>query len=502
MAIKSANNPRARGRLSVITGMRLACMEFAERDDLAGLVKSVPQTWQRRASSLTLVPHVGHNLVGFEGVSKLIICLTRAFLVLPVAWRIIPENQPIRPDQDGILFWMELVSVYLHIPFCQHRCAYCDFNTYAGLNQLIPDYVEALCLEIETVAASASDLYHVHTIYFGGGTPSLLPASDIDKILATLRLCFHVLPSAEITLEANPGTLKPGDLDQIREAGVNRLSLGMQSVHPDELRLLEREHDFFDVAQAVHWARRAGFENINLDLIFGLPDQPIERWQKSLEYAVGLSPSHLSLYALTLEHGTPMEKWVGRGILSLPDPDAAAEMYEWAGEYLISKGFHQYEISNWAKGDDDHLLVCQHNLQYWRLEPYLGFGAGAHGFINGIHTANVLSPIAYIQRLSSARHSRADGGFPLSAATLEATHLSKEDEMKEVMLMGLRLTEEGIHNDRFEERFGISLVSAYGPVISGLVDKGLIEWVDEKGRQLRLTQKGRLLGNLVFVEFV
>lgn len=397
---------------------------------------------------------------------------------------------------------MDLVSIYLHIPFCQHRCAYCDFNTYAGLNHLIPNYVEALCLEIETVARAAPVLYTVHTIYFGGGTPSLLPPVAMEKILKTLRCSFQVLPEAEITMEANPGTLKPRELEQFRDAGINRLSLGMQSVHPDELRMLERQHDFFDVVQAINWAHQAGFKNINLDLIFGLPDQSLERWQRSLERAVELSPTHLSLYSLTLEHGTPMDGWVKRGILNQPDPDKAADMYEWAGEYLGVRGFRQYEISNWAREGDHGLLACRHNLQYWRLEPYLGFGAGAHGFINGVHTVNVLSPMAYIQRSFAFRQSQFSDRFPLSPVTLETTHLSKEEEMKEVMLMSLRLTDEGISNARFQKRFGISLKEGFDSVISGLVKKGLLEWVGDKQERLRLTSQGRLLGNLVFLEFV
>ncbi len=397
---------------------------------------------------------------------------------------------------------MELLSIYLHIPFCRHRCAYCDFNTYAGIDELIPDYVEALCLEIEMISASAPVAYPVHTIFFGGGTPSLLPPESLEKILATLRHGFTVLPEVEVTLEANPGTLHPEYLGRIREAGVNRLSLGMQSAHPEELRLLERQQNFFDVIQAVKWARQAGFENINLDLIFGLPEQSLQNWQGSLERAVELSPTHLSLYSLSLEHGTPMESWVKRGIVSQPDADAAAEMYEWADEFLDQNGFQQYEISNWARVSGDRLLVCRHNLQYWRLEPYLGLGAGAHGFINGIHTVSVLSPKIYIQRLFSARQMLSEYIFPHTPASLEVTQLSQEDEMKEVMLMGLRLVDEGILNARFENRFGVSLSRVFDSEISRLVNLGLLEWGGDGGDRLRLTRRGRLLGNLVFREFV
>ena len=232
-----------------------------------------------------------------------------------------------------------LYSIYLHIPFCVHRCGYCDFNTYAGLEDLIPAYADALIEEIQQVAASAQDKLPVHTIFFGGGTPSLLSIESVKRILHAIHGGFAVDRDAEITLEANPGTLALEKLLGLRQAGVNRLSFGVQSANPEQLRLLERQHDFQDVIQAVKWARHAGFDNLNLDWIYGLPGQSLDSWQKNIELAIGLAPEHLSLYALSIEHGTPFKEMSSRGLLPLLDPDLAADMYEWASERLGQSGY-------------------------------------------------------------------------------------------------------------------------------------------------------------------
>ena len=213
----------------------------------------------------------------------------------------------------------------------------------------------------------------------------MLPPGEVTRILETIDRVFSLRPGLEITLEANPGTLNIQHLHNLRSLGVNRLSLGVQSAHPGELRLLERNHDYHDVIHSVTWARQAGFDNLNLDLIFGLPEQRLETWQHTLDLVLGLDPEHISLYALSLEHGTPFGRWAKRGLLSTPDPDLAAEMYEWASDRLEYDGYAQYEISNWAKNSlAGDMLACRHNLQYWRNLPYLGFGAGAHGYAGGI----------------------------------------------------------------------------------------------------------------------
>lgn len=397
---------------------------------------------------------------------------------------------------------MSLTSIYLHIPFCTHRCGYCDFNTYAGLENLISAYVRALCAEIEFAGAAAGERLAVHTVFFGGGTPSLLPAGDLDNILSSLRRSFLLSPEAEISLEANPGTLSAGYLVDLRQMGVNRLSLGVQSANPDELRLLERQHDYLDVIQAVTWARQAGFDNLNLDLIFGLPYQSLQSWQHTLDLALSLQPEHFSLYALTLEHGTPLEHWTQRGLIAEPDPDLAAEMYEWASQRLEEAGYAQYEISNWARERDGKLLACQHNLQYWRGLAYLGLGAGAHGYAAGQRSVNVLGPAAYIQRMTGVEKKGNNLIFPATPATQTLTAVDRQAEIGEFMLMGLRLVQEGVAEKVFQERFGVSLASLFGSQIERLERLGLLEWAGPDRERLRLTTAGRLLGNQVFIEFI
>jgi oxygen-independent coproporphyrinogen-3 oxidase len=403
-------------------------------------------------------------------------------------------------------------SLYLHIPFCRHRCGYCDFNTYAGLEDLIQPYVEALCREIafsaHTVQSSPvkraypGDRLPVHSLFFGGGTPSLLSASQLEQILRAVNEGFDLAGDLEITLEANPGTLSPSYLRDLRSLGVNRLSLGVQSANPLELRLLERQHDFSQVIKTVKWARQAGPDNINLDLIFGLPEQALESWQRTLNLAVGLAPDHFSLYALTIEHGTPLSHWTNRGLVPVPDGDLAAEMYEWAAERLDAAGYQQYEISNWGRIITTGTVhTCRHNLQYWRNLPYLGFGAGAHGFAAGIRTVNVLAPQAYIQRFSG--NIGRDMAFPRTPATQNAQNIDRETEIGETMMMGLRLTQEGVARRAFQARFGQDLQVVFAPEIQVLIGFGLLEWSGEGEEQrLRLTQRGRLLGNQVFYRFI
>src|SRR5688572_8396324 len=259
-------------------------------------------------------------------------------------------------------------SLYFHIPFCTHRCAYCDFNTYAGQEAMIPAYVEALCKEIEFVGclsrrerAGGEELPSprrrgaggevVHTIFFGGGTPSLLAPKQFESIFKSIRDYFTLTDDVEITIEANPGTVSYENLLALRKMGINRISYGVQSANTEELRMLERAHSFFDVIEAVSSARKAGFYNLNLDLIYGLPEQMLKTWQTTVKRILDLHPEHISAYALTLEHGTPFGRWSSRGLLPLPDPDLAAEMYEWASEIFEANGYKQYEISNWALDD-------------------------------------------------------------------------------------------------------------------------------------------------------
>jgi oxygen-independent coproporphyrinogen-3 oxidase len=359
----------------------------------------------------------------------------------------------------------------------------------------------------------------VHTVFFGGGTPSLLSLAHYRPIFEALRTSFALAPDAEITLEANPGTVDQAYLDGLRALGVNRLSFGVQSSHASELKLLDRLHTFDDVIRAVRQARAAGFDasagGLNLDLIFAVPHQTLAMWQATLLRALALAPEHLSMYALSLENGTPLRSWVYRGLLPMPEADLAADMYNWASETLAAHGYRQYEISNWAldekleargsRLDEDCQLpassfqplrfACRHNLQYWRNQTYLGLGAGAHGCAGGWRYSNVLAPAAYIARLE-ALNARA---FPFSPALLQSTPQTGADAMDETMMLGLRLTEEGVRAVDFEARYGVSLMAQYGRTLRHLQQLGLLAW-DEVG--VRLTTGGRLLGNRVFREFV
>ena len=433
-----------------------------------------------------------------------------------------------------------MYSLYFHIPFCAHRCAYCDFNTYAGQEALIPAYVDALCKEIEFVGSrraertlserqrdEVADEAQVHTIFFGGGTPSLLSPSQFDSIFRSIRANFNLTDDAEITIEANPGTCSFANLLELHSIGINRISFGVQSANMEELRMLERTHNFFDVIQAVTSARKAGFGNLNLDLIYGLPEQTLQTWQTSLQRILDLHPEHISAYALTLEHGTPFGRWSAKGLMPLPDPDLAAEMYEWASETLEENGYVNYEISNWGKHVESRKskvdsstfdfqpltpsFACQHNLQYWRSLPYLAFGAGAHGYVDGYRYSNVLRIKTYIERLNTDHRSLITA-FPLSPVTVNHHKQTLQDDMSEFMMTGLRLTQEGISESEFADRFGTSLREVYGKEIDELLKLGLIEWCESpspsgrgargEGETLRITKRACLLANQVFMRFV
>lgn len=400
---------------------------------------------------------------------------------------------------------MQEYSIYLHIPFCHHRCSYCDFNTYSGIEELIPAYSQALCAEIKFIGANNDLRLPVHTVFFGGGTPSILPITELNGLLEVLREEVDLIKGAEITLEANPERLSFDYLQGLHEMGINRLSLGMQSANPEDLQLLERQHDYRQVTTVVKEARKAGIDNINIDLIFGIPHQTLSSWQKSLEFGLSLEPDHLSLYALTVEKGTPLAGWVTKGLLVAPDPDLAADMYEWASERLDQSGYKQYEISNWARFDTTNgLLVCKHNLQYWRNLSYIGFGAGAHGFSGGKRTANVRLPYEYIQRIQNTKGDRDRSLliFPSTPATDTLHVVDREEEMRETMMMGLRLTGEGISRSEFRSRFHTSIEEEFNNEIEELLRFGLLEWKSPDNDRLRLTPRGRLLGNQVFIRFV
>jgi len=389
------------------------------------------------------------------------------------------------------------LALYVHIAFCQAKCPYCDFNSYAGLERLMAPYVDTLIAEMALWREPTRDA-RVTSVFFGGGTPSFLPLADTERIVAAIRRSFRLAPAAEITVEANPGSSDSARLAGLRRIGFNRLSLGVQSFQNDELRLLGRIHSAAEAREAYRAARRSGFENVNLDLIYGLPAQPLAAWQRTLSEAIALRPEHLSLYALTLEEGTPLAADVAGGRLPAPDPDLAADMYLWAGEALAAAGYQQYEISNWALPG----YRCRHNLVYWRNQPYLGLGAGAHSCLDGYRFAAVRDPRAYIRDVAAAGARPLGGDLPSFLAGLphleDVVRVTDARAMAETAILGLRLVE-GLSLAAFRRRFGVGFLSVYGPAVAELANLGLLERAN--GR-LRLTASGRLLSNEAFVRLL
>lgn len=395
------------------------------------------------------------------------------------------------------------LALYLHIPFCAVRCAYCDFNTFAGLEALYEPFAAALAAEIER-AGAARGRPRVRTIFVGGGTPTVLAPHLLAKALEACRAAFDVAPDAEVTSEANPGTADRARFAALRAMGVNRLSMGVQSFDDAELRWLGRIHDAAEAEAAFHAARAAGFTNINLDFMFGLPGQEPAAWARTLDRAIRLGADHLSLYSLTVEHGTPLFDRVRRGLAPAPDDDLAAELYELACARLAESGYAQYEISNWARGDGGATdrrfggsagleeapspFACRHNLVYWHHEPYLGFGPGAHSFDGERRWWNVKPVPEYIRRVEAGRPPERDG-----------EDIDRRTAQGEFMMLGLRLVTEGVTDARFRARFGVGLEDAFGAEIAALIGRGLLERCP--GR-VRLTRQGRLLGNRVFTVFL
>ena len=391
------------------------------------------------------------------------------------------------------------IGLYVHIPFCHTKCPYCDFNTYSGIESLIPGYVRALEREIRCWGALLG-AQQVNTIFFGGGTPSYVPRQAIADVLEAVHGAFRIAADAEVTMEANPGDLIDGQVSSLRQAGVNRLSIGVQSLDDALLSFLGRRHSAQEAVAAYRKARRDGFDNVSLDFMYGIAHQNLEQWRDTLEQALELSPEHLSLYCLTLEGGTPMERQTRLGEIPEADPDLAADMYLLAEDMLAQAGYRHYEISNWAKLG----MESRHNLTYWLNRPYLGVGPGAHSYLGQWRFWNIASPREYIARLGKAAQrqapavalsSEAIGEIP-SVGSVEA--IDRRLEMAETMMLGMRL-DDGVRLQDFYDRFGESVTSVYGKQVDDLTVLGLIELRDGA---LRLTSKGRPLGNEVFLRFV
>lgn len=376
-------------------------------------------------------------------------------------------------------------SLYLHIPFCLSKCSYCDFTSFAQPD-IAPDrYVELLREELH-LRSSRLGPHVVPTIYFGGGTPSLLSPDQIIRLLATIGSHFTVEPAAEITLEANPGTVTPASLAGYLAAGINRLSIGIQSLDSLQLELLGRIHSADEARTAFQSARTAGFSNIGIDLMHGLPGQTLPAWQGTLQEAVALNPEHISVYGLSVEEGTPFAKWAEQGELCLPEEELAAAMFELTTVFLCNAGYEQYEISNFARPG----YRSRHNQVYWQRGSYLGFGAGAHSFLNvqglGRRWENPPTLAEYAAAVCGERLPEGE------------VALTRKEAMSEFMFLGLRLLA-GVDMAEFARQFGVALEQAFPEVVGMLCSKGLLQ---EEGSLLRLTPKGLLLANLVMQEFV
>ncbi len=378
-------------------------------------------------------------------------------------------------------------SLYIHFPFCQKKCLYCDFNSLADSPVTPAVYAAAVVKEMELRAARLAAPLTAPTLYFGGGTPSLMAPRDVGRIIDAAARLYSLTADAEITLEANPGTLTAASLAGYRAAGVNRLSLGVQSFSDPFLQLLGRIHTAREALAAFAMARNAGFGNIGIDLIHSLPGEATADWLADLGRAVALGPEHISAYALSVEEGTPFHVLEREGQLPLPDEEEGAEMFRQTAEFLRGRGYEHYEISSFARAG----FRSRHNQVYWRRGNYIGFGAGAHSFLRtsgfGVRWRNLLSPEPYRRAICRA-----------TLPEEEMTSLTKRDAMAEFFFLGLRMLE-GVDLELFRREFGLTAEEAYPGVAARLLAEGLVECPD---RFLRLTGRGLSLANQVFLRFV
>ena len=371
-------------------------------------------------------------------------------------------------------------ALYIHIPFCATKCFYCDFNTYSFHKEQADVYLNALRLEMNVYASVSASL---QTIFIGGGTPSILSPKSLGEMFEGLQENFQIQVDAEVTIECNPGTIDAEKLAIMRDSNVNRLSFGVQAMDDDILRRIGRIHSVNDVLNSYQMAREHNFDNINLDLIFALPEQTCDQWQYSLDKVISLDPDHVSAYNLTLEEGTKFYDWWDAGRLVLTNNETEADMYQLSIDRLTQAGYLHYEISNFAKPDCD----VKHNLIYWNNEPYIGLGVGASGYIDGCRYTNVRGIPEYIERVGQ-------GKKPIAYQE----SLIGRQERAETIILGLR-KRDGICVDRYQESFGQPITGEFGQTIDRLTGLGLVE---TSNKYLRLTDQGLMLANYVFTEFL
>ena len=369
------------------------------------------------------------------------------------------------------------ISLYIHIPFCVRKCLYCDFPSFSGMDGMFEDYVRRLCREMGEAAPSFQGI-GVKSVFFGGGTPSILPPALMGRIMDKIMSAYDVNSDAEISMEANPGTLDAAKLREYKSMYFNRLSMGLQAWQDRLLERLGRIHRVGEFEDNFLQARDAGFKNINVDLMFSLPGQTMDDWQETLEKVMRLDPEHISAYSLIIEEGTPFFDMYEKGQITETDENTDRRMYYLAKEMLSDKGFRQYEISNFAKEG----FECRHNITYWRTEEYRGFGLGAHSYVDGTRFHNSADMKEYM----------AGGG------RLDMEKLTPEEMQEEFMFMGLRMNE-GISREEFLKRFKTDITSVYGQEISELISEGLL--TENKGR-ISLTDRGVDVSNQVFEKFI
>lgn len=376
------------------------------------------------------------------------------------------------------------LGIYIHIPFCKKKCYYCDFISYSNKAELIDKYIESVCLEIENWKKSINQKqYKITTIYIGGGTPSFIEQRHILQILKKLKEFIN--KDVEITIEVNPGTVTNSKLKEYKDMGINRLSIGLQETHDELLKKIGRIHNYEEFLNTYNWARGAGIENINIDLMIGLPNQNIQDIKESLEKILKLKPEHISVYSLILEEGTRLEKQIEKGILDLPDEDIERAMYWYVKNTLEKSGYKHYEISNFAKSGKE----SKHNTNCWKQEQYRGFGIAAHSYIEGVRFSNTTNLEKYIENISK-------GEFTKNLRIHERQN--KESMQKEYMLLGLRKVE-GISITEFKNKYKENPLFIYKSELNELVGQKLLIIVGDK---IRLTNKGLDLANQVWEKFV
>lgn len=372
---------------------------------------------------------------------------------------------------------MKTLGLYIHIPFCKSKCGYCDFNSYAGKEGLLEPYFDALNKEIKLLSKKYAG--SVDTIYFGGGTPTAVDTKYICKIIDTIKENFEQCSNKEITTECNPGTIDFKGLCQLYDGGINRLSIGLQSADNGCLKALGRIHTVEDFDNCFYNARRAGFNNISLDLMYGLPEQTMDNWTETLRSAVKFNPEHISAYALKIEDGTPF----ATKKLNLPDDDLVADMYQQAVQYLADEGYSRYEISNFSKPGRE----SRHNLKYWQCDDFLGFGAGAFSCADGVRFSNALDIEDYIGAIEEK-----------NSAVVYTETLSNFDKMSEFMFLGLRL-ENGIKEKEFQKRFNLNIDEVFRKQIDKYTKTGFL--IRENGK-IRFSNKGFFVSNIILADFV